>query len=477
MLKKILFMSMLCIATVALAQPPSDSSPTYPSGATYTLSDGSTVTLTGQSLTSSTQYYNVIQCSNGNLTLSGCTFTKTGDGSSGDNSSFYGNNSVVYAGSASSTGYNSTTSATGAVINIANCTISSSSQGANAVFATSGATINVSGVVINNANSVSRGLHCTYGGTIVATDVDITTQSETSSTIATDRGGGTVTVTGGTATAQGSNSAVLYSTGTITANNLTGVSQQGEIAVVEGDNSVNINGCTMTSGSSNRGLMMLQSGSGDAQGSNAYINVTSSSLTVTGEDVPLCEVPTLNNGTLTLTDATLSVASGMLMYVDYNTQWSTYGGTGNLILATTEDSWTYTGNVDADEYSNVNVTVGSNVIWNGTIDADNDASSADVEVESGATWNLTANAYVTTLVNNGTINCNGYTLTYGSLSGSGTIDENGGGTTEGIDEVDGQNIIRDPRVFSIDGRLLGDEVPADYHGVYIQNGKKYVKVR
>jgi len=165
------------------------------------------------------------------------------------------------------------------------------------------------------------------------------------------------------------------------------------------------------------------------------------------------------------------------MYVDYNTQWSTYGGTGNLILATTEDSWTYTGNVDADEYSNVNVTVGSNVIWNGTIDADNDASSADVEVESGATWNLTANAYVTTLVNNGTINCNGYTLTYGSLSGSGTIDEDGGGTTEGIDEVDGQHVIRDSRVFSIDGRLLGDEVPADYHGVYIQNGKKYVKVR
>ncbi len=468
---------MLTLAVCAIAQPPSDDSPYYPQGATYTLSDGTTTTLTGQSLSSSTQYYNVIQVSNGTLNLNGCTFTKTGDGSSGDNSSFYGNNSVVYAGSASSTGYSSTTSATGAVINIVNCTISSSSQGANAVFATSGATINVEGVVINNANSVSRGLHCTYGGTIIASDVDITTQSETSSTIATDRGGGTVTVTGGTATAQGSNSAVLYSTGTITANNLTGVSQQGEIAVVEGDNGVIINGCTMTSGSSNRGLMMLQSGSGDAQGSNAYITVTSSTLTTTDEDVPLCEVPTLNTGTLTLTDVTLSVASGMLMYVDYNTQWSTYGGIGNLILQTTEDSWSYTGDVDADSYSNVTVTVGDNVTWNGVMDADNNAASATVTVESGATWELTGNAYVSTLVNNGTINCNGYTLTYGTVSGSGTINSDGGGTTTGIDEVEAEPTVRDNRVYTLDGRYLGTEVPSTFRGVYIQNGQKHVKMQ
>lgn len=52
------------------AQPPSDSTPTYPSGATYVLSDGSTVTKTGETLESSTQYYNVVQVSNGTLTYS-----------------------------------------------------------------------------------------------------------------------------------------------------------------------------------------------------------------------------------------------------------------------------------------------------------------------------------------------------------------------------------------------------------------------
>lgn len=188
MRKKTTLLAAFIIAAIfAMAQPPSDNTPTYPQGATYTLSNGSTVTKTGESLSSSTQYYNVVQVSNGTLNLNNCTFSKTGDGSSGDNSSFYGNNSTIYAGAASSTNYQSTTAGSGAVINITGGTITSNSQGANAVFATNGATINVDGITIVNNSSVSRGLHCTYGGTIIATDVDITTNSETSSTIATDR--------------------------------------------------------------------------------------------------------------------------------------------------------------------------------------------------------------------------------------------------------------------------------------------------
>lgn len=455
--------SLLALAAFAasslnmMAQPPADTSPTSPSGATYSLSDGSTVTKTGETLASSTQYYNVVQVTNGTLNLNNCTMTKTGDGSSGDNSSFYGNNSSIYAGGSN------------AVINITGGSITSSSKGANAVFAYNGATINVDGITIDNSLAVSRGLHCTYGGKIVASNVDITTRSETSSTIATDRGGGTVTVTGGTATAKGSNSAVLYSTGTITATDLTGVSEQGEIAVVEGDNGVIIDGCTMTSGSSNRGLMMLQSGSGDAEGTNAYITVSNSTLNVTGSATPLCEVPTLNNGTLTLTDVTLSVASGVLMLVDYNTQWSTYGGNGRLVLLTTQDSWKYTGSVEADAYSNVYVTVGENVTWNGDIDSDNNAASATVTVNSGGVWILTGDSYVSTLVNNGTIYKNGHTLSYGSLSGNGTISD-----SDSVEEitVSGMN---NSTIYTLDGKTVKENangiegLPA---GLYIVGGKK-----
>ena len=164
------------------AQPPADSTPTYPQGATYMHSSGTATII--DSYSSSTQYYNVIQCTGGTLTMNGCTITKTGDGS----------------------------------------------------------------------------------------------------------GGGTVTVNGGTATANGSKSAVIYSTGTMSATDLVGTSAKGEIAVIEGDNSIAMTNCTMTSGSSERGLLMMQSGSGDASGSGTINETTGiemvngSQLMVTGSD-------------------------------------------------------------------------------------------------------------------------------------------------------------------------------------------------
>ncbi len=52
-----------------------------------------------------------------------------------------------------------------------------------------------------------------------------------------------------------------------------------------------------------------------------------------------------------------------------------------------------------------------------------------------------------------------------------------GGTT-GISEVeaDGQP-ANDPRVFTLDGRYLGTEVPATFRGIYIQNGQKHIKLQ
>ncbi len=393
MKKSLLFVALTAFALNMQAQP-EDSTPTYPSGATYKLSNGSTVTKTDETLESSIQYYNVVQVSNGTLNLVNCTFSKTGSGSGGDNSSFYGNNSTIYAGAASSENYQSTTAAANAKIVITGGTVTSNAQGANAVIATNGATVVVDGLTIVNNNSVSRGLHATYGGIIEASNVDITTNEATSSTIATDRGGGTVTVDGGTATANGAKSAVIYSTGTMSATDLIGTSAQGEIAVIEGDNSITMTDCTMKSGSSERGLLMMQSGSGDAQGVNPTMTITGTSLTMTSTTAPLLEVATCVTATCTLSGCTLAVPSGILMYVMSDSQWSTSGAVGNLVL----DDGTYTGIVKYD-----------------------DGYTANVTVNEGAVWNLTANTSICTLVNNGTINTNGYTLTYTSKSGSGTI--------------------------------------------------------
>ena len=427
--RKMLLLLALLIPAGAMAQTRAgDSSPKEPQGATYTLSDGSTVTKTGETISSETQYYNVVQVTKGSLTLDGCTLTKTGDGTSGDNSSFYGTNSAVYA------------SGSEAVINMTGGTITTSSQGANAIFATNGATINVSGVTIDNSQSVSRGMHATFGGIINAQDVNITTRKATSSTVATDRGGGTVTVNGGTLTAKGDKSAVLYSTGIITANSVTGLSEQGPMATVEGSNYVYINDSEMTSSSSKRGILLHQSGSGDAEGKTPVCEISRSTLTTTDSSAPLCYVVN-STATLTLTDVTLNVASSHLMSVPTDSKGS--GSTGTLVLKTTKDSWTYQGTVSASSDNKVAVEVGQ-----------------------GVTWQLTADTNVNTLVNNGAIVTNGYTLNVsGSSSGTGTISE-----TTGISSMTSPADDNSAARYTLDGR----RALSTHKGIIIQNGKKYV---
>ena len=54
------------------------------------------------------------------------------------------------------------------------------------------------------------------------------------------------------------------------------------------------------------------------------------------------------------------------------------------------------------------------------------------------------------------------------------VDDNGNMV---IEEVEYREHINDPRVFTIDGRYLGTEVPTTFKGIYIQNGKKHIKIQ
>ncbi len=454
MMKKVLLsLIYLMVVTTLYAQRHRASSTKYPAGAAFSLSDGSTVTKNGETISTATSDYNVVQVTKGTLNLNNCTMTKSGDYSSssysGDDTSFYGTNSAVYASGSS------------AYINVSGGSVTTDAKGSNAVFATDGATITVSDLTINNSKSVSRGLHCTYGGTINATNVNITTNSETSSTVATDRGSGTVTVNGGTITAKGSKSSVLYSTGTITVDGITGHSEKGPMATVEGGNYVTIKNSTMSSNAEARGILLHQSNSGDAEGVSPVCTVTGSSLTTTNSSAPLCFVTNVQ-GTLSLTDVTTDIASGKLMTVEYYKRGE--NSTGTLVLKTTQDNWTYTGDVSADEKNKVAVDVCDNVIWNGASDTDHTALSATVTVESGAVWNLTGNSYVNTLTNNGTINKNGYSLTYDTLKGSGTINETSGvnSITTAVDESSPAYTLSAIRAIS------------GQKGIIIRKNKKYV---
>ena len=49
------------------------------------------------------------------------------------------------------------------------------------------------------------------------------------------------------------------------------------------------------------------------------------------------------------------------------------------------------------------------------------------------------------------------------------------GGDDGIDEISGDNSLKDNLIYTLNGRCLGTKLPEDYKGVYILNGIKYIK--
>ena len=243
--------------------------------------DGIDVELTGGTYSSSASDQNVFLVINGgSLKISNAEITKTGDASTNDSQrssdvsddyNFYGINSVILV------------VGEGSSAEITDCIMTSDCSGANAVFATANGKADVSNVQITTTGNSSRGVYATYEGIINADHIDITTSGAHCAPIATDRGGGYVTVTNSTVQCSGDGSPCIYSTGEITVENLIGVSTGAQAAVIEGKNSITMTNCDLTVSGGNNGVMLYQSMSGDAADKDA--TASCSTLTMSGTTI------------------------------------------------------------------------------------------------------------------------------------------------------------------------------------------------
>lgn len=160
-----------------------------------------------------------------------------------------------------------------AVIDGTDITVSSS--GSNGVFATDSGTALVNDTSIETMADNSRGLDATYGGTILANKITADTQGGHSAIVATDRGGGSISLADATLSTAGSGSPLLYSTGDIQVNNVSGTSSGSQIAGMEGLNTILIKDSTLESTVTGKtasdpianGTIIYQSTSGDAEAS------------------------------------------------------------------------------------------------------------------------------------------------------------------------------------------------------------------
>ena len=372
----------------------------------------------GESYSSTGDDENALRIDGAAVTLSDVTVSKSaGSSSNPENGDFYGVNAAILA-------------TNGATVDIKDSDISSSAQNGNGVFSYGGGTtVNISDSTISTTADNSGGIQTTGGGTTNAADLTVTTAGNSSAAIRSDRGGGTVNVDGGSYTSNGYNSPAVYSTASITVKNAELTANNSEALVIEGKNSIALENCAVsgnmsdTEGASSdenvHSVMIYQSMSGDADVGTSEFSMTGGSLTSNNGDV-IYVTNTHSIIKLSGVEITDADGEGCFMRVCGNSGSRGWGqaGSNGAQVEFTADAQTLEGNILVDTISALDLTLENGSSFTGTINivdnAEGGAAVSDnavVTIGSGCTWTLTGDCTITSLINNGTINFNGYTIT------------------------------------------------------------------
>ncbi|MFN8379260.1 MAG: hypothetical protein U0452_11375, partial [Anaerolineae bacterium] len=303
-----------------------------------------------------------------------------------------------------------------------------------------GSRVLLSNLTIDANGDGAHAVMATLGGDMDLTDVDMNTTGAHSGAVATDRGSGTINVTGGTITTSGQDSPGIYSTGEIAVTGATISATGAESAVIEGGNAITLIDSSLTSSLEGKwGVMIYQSFSGDAEGTHGAFTMTGGSLSNTASTGPLFFV-TNSEATIVLTEVEVNVESGILAQAGATDRWGTAGANGGTINLMA-DSQDLTGDLVADNISSLNVTLKNDSSLTGAINAEGTALSASLTLDDTSEWNVTGDSVLTslegvTLVDGVATNIygNGYTVLYDttaspSLNG-GTYDLADGGVLQ-----------------------------------------------
>lgn len=320
--------------------------------------DGVHATIDGGTWTSSTADQNVFLVVNGgSLTITNAAIEKSGDTASEDNSNFYGvNAAVLVAGK-------------GSQVSMRNCRVTTASEGSNALFAAGQGALSASAVTIRTSKNSSRGLDATYEGTITASGLDIATTGAHCACIATDRGNGTIRVTGANRLASsGDGSPLIYCTGDIAVAGATGTCTGAQTMVIEGKNTITLAKCAFTT-SGTEGMMIYQSFSGDAAdsaatASHSTMTITDSTITSTTAK-PMIYV-TNTTCVVNVTSSTLKHAAGSKLLDLEADHWGTSGSNGGHATVTFTRCGALTGNLTAGSTSSATVKLAGGTTTTGS---------------------------------------------------------------------------------------------------------------
>ncbi len=377
---------------------------------------------TGKTYASTTADQSALLIATGDdVAITDATVTKTGDSDGGDNCNFYGLNAAVLVKD-------------GATATITGGTITSDADGANGVFCYGGnggqngaagdeTTLVIKDTTITTTGDGAGGIMTTGGGITNAENLTVTTSGRSSAPIRTDRGGGTVTVDGGTYTSNGLGSPAIYSTADVTVSDAVLVSNLSEGVCIEGHNSITLSNCDLTANNTKCNgnatfydtIMIYQSMSGDADSGTSSFTMNGGSLTSKSGHV----------FHVTNTDAVISLSGVNIKNTDKE----------NVLLSVCDDGWSGAGNKATLNASKQTLSgailVGSNAeltlqlsdgsAFTGYVDGkitnasgetvSTEVGTVNVTLDSTSTWTLTGDSYVTSFTGSAAnVIANGYTL-------------------------------------------------------------------
>lgn len=347
----------------------------------------------------------------GSVTYSGTALSiqkTSGDTSNTESSDFYGLNAGFL-------------SLDGASATLTDSIITTSAQGANGIFAYgSNTNVTVSNTSITTSADNSGGIDVTGKASIQASNLNIETNGQSSAAIRSDRGGGTLNVTQGTYTTNGTGSPAVYCTADITVTDAILNATASEGVVIEGKNSVNLNNCEVTGnmqgtcqGDETENLhtiMIYQSMSGDAQEGKADFTVSGGSITGQNGDL---FYSTNTSSTVNLENVALTLANDTLLRVagnDGSRGWGTAGSNGaDMKLYATDQE--LTGKIIVDEISSLTLSLSEESSFEGSINEEQEGGTVNVSLDSGSTWKLTGDSYITSFEGSmDNVDTNGFTL-------------------------------------------------------------------
>lgn len=353
-----------------------------------------------------------------NVTLDNVTVNKTGDSDGGDNTSFYGTNSAIIAKD-------------GANLTIKNATITTDASGANGVFSyggsattnnsnssSDGTTITISDSKITTTQNNSGGIMTTGGGTTIAKNLIVETSGISSAAIRSDRGGGTVSVTGGTYTSHGQGSPAIYSTADINVEDAKLISTASEGVVIEGQNTITLKNVDLTdtnnkiNGKSTtyKNIFLYRSMSGDAKDGTSIFTASDSKITTNqGDTFFITNTSTIIN--LTNNKIINNDSTGGFLRAQAGS-WGTEGSNGGQVTLNMTNQKAE-GDIYIDSISILSMNMTSST-YVGAINSSNEAQKISIKLDKSSKIKLTGDSYITSLDDEDTsysnIDLNGYKL-------------------------------------------------------------------